>query len=294
MRPRKLAESLITPGNQDFKILQPVAADIRSRILNLDEAIPDQMLAALEAVLDPIRTGRTRLSDLDNVEKTFVGLKVEHFVRDMLGAPKGIRDLILAGEDVDVKNTVGSSWAWMIPPETYNNSGLCLLMALDEARWQAWMGLFVARPEYLGGLNRDGKRGILASSYANILWLVQGKPLPHNPWDGIDMARFRELRQIKGGTTRAATYFSENLGRPTHRTILQALLFDQLDYMKRVRGNGGAKDILKTRDIALLSGTFFNDSLSQMGLPTIAKDEFVAIYAGSPMIKRYLQEIGEL
>lgn len=293
-RARRLAPSTVQHEHQDFTILEPLAADILRRSPNLIFALPEAMLAALESVLDPVRTGRTRLAELDNVEKTFVGLKAEHFVRDMLDAPKGLRDLVLAGQNVDVKNTVGSSWAWMIPPETFRDSEPCLLMALDESRWQAWMGLIVARPEYLGSPNRDGKRGILSAAYANIWWLVEAAPLPRNHWDGIDMARFRELRKIRGGTARAAQYFRENLRRPTHRSVLEALLFDQADYMKRLRGNGGAKDELRPNDIALVSGAYFNAVLISMGLPVIGTDEHIAIDARTEQEWRILREAGEL
>lgn len=293
-RQRRLVPSNVQYGHRDFEMLAPLAADIVRRSPNLAVTLPGVMFAALESVLEPVRTGRTRLAELDNVEKTFVGLKAEHFVRDLLDAPKGLRDLVLAGQNVDIKNTVGNSWAWMIPPETYRDSEPCLLMALDATRWQAWMGLFVARPEYLRKKNRDGKRGILAASYVHIIWLVQAAPLPRNHWDGIDMARFRELRKMKGGTVRAALYFTENLRRPTHRSVLEALLFDQVDYMKRVRGNGGAKDVLKQNKIALLSGNYFNPILRKMGLPAIGNDEHIAIDVQTAEEERILIEAGEL
>ena len=294
LSPRKLVASSMGPEHPDFHTLAPIAADIEARVPSLLTELPAQMLAAFESVLEPVRTGRTRLAELDNVEKTFVGLKVEHFVRDMLGAPKGIRDLVLASQNVDVKNTVGKTWAWMIPPETYRSSEPCLLMALDEARWQAWMGLIVARPDYLGNPNRDEKRGILVNAYSNILWLVQGVSLPPNHWLGLDMARFRELRQIKGGSLRAAVYFRENLRRPTHRSVLQALLYDQHDYMKRLRDNGGAKDILKEENIALLSGKYSNQLLIQLGLTPIGNDEHIALDVRTHTESRILRENGEL
>lgn len=291
---RSIASSRVEPGHKDFSTLAPIAADVRRRVSNLESELPLQIYMAMEYVLDPIRTGRTRLAELDNVEKTFVGLKVEHFVRDMLDAPKGIRDLVLAGQNVDIKNTVNPGWSWMIPPETYNSSEPCLLIAIDELRWEVWTGLIAARQEYLGKPNRDGKRGIPTWAYENILWLVKAAPLPKNSWEGIDMARFRELRQMSGGTRRAAMYFRENIGRPTHRSVLQALLYDQLDYMKRLRDNGGAKDRLKIEGIALLSGTYFNKLLYKMGMSTIDKDEHIAIRPINSEQERLLRDYGEL
>lgn len=294
MRARRLAASSIVLAHRDFSILDPLAAEILGRVPELIATLPDQMLAALESVLEPVRTGRTQLSDLDNVEKTFVGLKVEHFVRDMLDAPKGIRDLVLAGQNVDIKNTVGNSWSWMIPPETYRKSEPCLLMALDAARWEAWMGLIVARPDYLGKPNRDGKRRILSKAYTHISWLVQAARLPRNHWDGIDMARFRDLRKVNGGNVRAERYFIENLRRPTHRSVLLALLYDQKDPMKRVRGNGGVKDILKPQGIAILSGKYDSALLRRLGYSDVGLEEHIAVDARSAADARLLREGGSL
>lgn len=268
-----------SPLASDREILESVRADIVSRLAGRDLAteLSERVLQALEFVLDPVRTGRTRLSQLDNVEKTFVGLKVEHFVRDLFDAPKGIRDLVLAGRDVDVKNTIGSARSWMIPPESYRDADPCLLIASDEVRRLCWMGLLVTRPEYLGAPNRDNKRRVLSSAYVRILWLVEAQPWPKDRWAGLDMARFRELRKIKNGNERAAEFFAENLRRPVHRSVTQALLFDQHDYMKRLRSNGGAKDLLRQRGIALLSGNFFNPVLERMGMARIGNDEHIAV-----------------
>ena len=84
------------------------------------------------------------------------------------------------------------------------------------------------------------------------------------------MERFRDLRKVKGGTVRAAEFFRENLGKVVHRSIVQGLLFDQKDYMKRIRGNGGARDILAREDIAILSGAYRRDPIAALGLPVLA------------------------
>jgi hypothetical protein len=292
-RPRTIAASIVGPAHPDFAILSPIEQDIYRRISQPQTTVPEQLSAALEFVLDPVRTGRTHLSQLDNVEKTFVGLKVEHFLRDLLDAPKGIRDLELAGQNVDVKNTVGDSWSWMIPPETYRDSEPCLLAAIDEPRREVWLGLIVAKPDYLGKPNRDLKRGILSKSYENILWLLKAAPLPRDPWVGIDMRRFLELRKMVGGRKRAAAFFRENLRRPVLRSVLEALLYDQNDPMKRLRANHGAKDILKDENIALLSGKYFKSLLAQLGFPHVESDEYIAIDGRSEEDGRLLRGAGQ-
>lgn len=277
-------------------VLEEIAAEIRMRmgVNDMGAALAELVLDAIEFVLDPVRTGRTRLAQLDNVEKTFIGLKVEHFVRDVLDAPKGVRDLVLAGRDVDVKNTVGASWCWMIPPETYRNAEPCLLIAANEERRLCWMGLIVTNDQYLGAKNRDGKRAVLSRAYRHINWLVEAHPLPRDRWAGLDMGRFRELRSVKGGSRRAAQFFCENLRRPIHRSVAQALLHDQHDYMKRLRGNGGARDILRTSGVALLSGAYFNPLLEQLGLPRIGNDEHIAVDARSEAELKILRGAGQI
>jgi hypothetical protein len=271
----------IPESHHDYQLL----ARLRSAIFTyaggenkLISTLPVILQDAIDFVLDPVRTARTKISELDNVEKTFIGLKIEHCLRDFLNVPKGLRDLHIDNTDVDVKNTVGATW--MIPPETYRNEEPCLLIAIADTEKRFWLGLIVARNDYLGSAkgNRDAKRSVVKKGMESILWIVAGKKLPASRWNGIDMARFRDLRMIKGGSKRAASFFRENIGKAIHRNVVQTLLFDQKDYMKRIRGNGGARDILKRERIALLSATFDRKKLEQLSSVRISKDEFIAIH----------------
>lgn len=243
---------------------------------------PSLLQDAIDFVLDPVHTARRAVSELDNVEKTFIGLKVEHFLRDFLDVPKGLRDLRIDGTDVDIKNTVGGTW--MIPPETYRNQEPCLLIAIADEDKQCWLGIMLARGEYLGSEsgNRDKKRQVTRVGQRNILWIIAGAALPASRWVGIDMLQFRQLRSEKGGTKRATEFFRSNLGKTIHRTIVQALLFDQRDYMKRLRGNGGARDMLRKEGVQLLSGAYDSKKISALGLGPISKEEFVAVRLPEP------------
>jgi hypothetical protein len=292
----KIPKSRVVAGHADFEILDQISKGIRSTIdVELADAVASLTVSAFEFVLDPISTGRTSIIDLDNVEKTFVGLKVEHFIRDIFDAPKGLRDLIICGIDVDVKHTLSRSWSWMIPPETIRDEGACLLIASSEYQRKSWMGLIMARPSYLGRPNRDGKCSILSSSYHDILWLVEGVSWPKDKWSGLDMMRFRELRKSNGsGAQRASDFFRENIGRAIHRDVACALLHDQKDPMKRLRGNKGAKDILRPEGIALMSGTYYNGVLKRLNLPTIGADEFIAVRPNNIQELEILKNAGEL
>ena len=264
--------------HQDFRSLDQIKRAILGNCGGekaLAAALPTLIADAVDFVVDPIRTARTLISELDSVEKTFIGLKIEHFLRDFLDFPKGIRDLRIGDVDVDVKTTVRQTW--MIPPETFRNSEPCLLILTATEERFCSMGLILARDEYLNRPNRDGKRSVKAAAFADILWLVERQPLPESRWTGIDMIRFRELRKLRGGKKRAAAFFRENLKRVIYRSVVQGLLFDQDDYMKRVRANGGAKDILSTESIAILSGAYHSNAIKALGLPKCSRDEFISV-----------------
>lgn len=282
-------------AHPDYPTLSALRDEIARRAGGLDKLtarFPELVRDAVDFVLDPVRTARTRLHELDNVEKTFIGLKLEHFVRDMLDVPKGLRDLEINGTDVDIKNTIGGNWS--IPQETYRNSEPCLLMAVDETAHLCFLGLIIAKLEYLhGGVgNRDTKRGVSTAGFANILWIVNGAPFRQSRFIGLDMDRFRELRKTLAGNERVAQFCRENLRRVVHRDVVQALLFDQYDYMKRIRANGGAPDTLRHEKIAILIGTYKKDRLAaaELGFPDLKPDEVVAVAPGSPQDERYMVE----
>lgn len=269
---------MIDPRHPDFLTLSKIRDGILSRTGGSDlltEELPNIIKNAVDFVLDPVRTARTKLSELDKVEKTFIGLKIEHYLRDWLDVPKGLhRDLLIDGLEVDIKNTVGSTW--MIPPETYRNEEPCLLIATAKFDGRCWLGLVVARNTYLNAPNRDGKRSVNETGKRNIMWLVEGVPYPPSRWEGIDIRRFRELRKLEPGTVRAAQFFRENIGRPVHRSVVQALLHDQKDYMKRLRFNGGARDLLAKEGIRLLSRVFDAHEAEALGY-SLDDDEFLAV-----------------
>jgi hypothetical protein len=269
------------PDHPDFATVSFIANELEQLAGGRDmlrATFPLLVQDAVDFVIDPVRTARTRISDLDSVEKTFIGLKIEHFLRDFLGIPNGLRDLRIGGLDVDVKNTVRATW--MIPPETFSNEEPCVLVMVATERNACSLGVFIARASYLNKPNRDRKRSVRKKSFENIWWLLEGEPLPESRFAGLDMARFRQLRQIRGGAKRTAQFFRENLGQAWHRDVLLGLLHDQLDPMKRVRGNGGARDLLAPEGIALLSGVYNAKEVAELNAASVGRDEFIALKVG--------------
>ena len=287
----RVIPSIVAPGHPDFAALDKIRAGVLARVSGpaaLAERFPALVREAIDFVLDPIHTARTRMTELDSIEKTFVGLKIEHLVRDMLDVPKGLRDLVIDGIDVDIKNTVSDTW--MIPPETYRPEDACLVVASEEATHRCWLGLLIARNAYLNAPNRDEKRSVSAAGFTHIMWLIEAAPYPQSRWATINMDRFREIRKMRGGTKRAVAFFSENLRKPIHRIVIQSLLL-QHDYMKRLRANGGARDVLRFRGIALLSGIYDAAVIRQLRLPAIGSEEMMAVDAKNAaeeaLLKKY-------
>lgn len=287
-------KSIVEPGHSDYEGLRSIASVVVEKMgghEQLQSIFPEMIRDVIDRIIDPVTTGRTRFEHLDNVEKTFIGLKVEHVLRDLMDVPKGLRDLIINGMDVDVKNTVRDTWT--IPPETYRDEEPCLLIASDEATNECWFGVIFARDQYLTqGKNRDGKRSVSAEGFRHIWWMLEAHSYPKSRWLNIDMERFRYLRGVKFGSKRLAMFLRENTNMPIHRTVIQALLFDQKDYMKRVRGNGGVRDVLRREKIAVLSGAYDSGLIRELDLPATGSEEIIAVWPISALQERLMRAKG--
>jgi hypothetical protein len=52
--------------------------------------------------------------------------------------------------------------------------------------------------------------------------------------------------------------------------------------MKRARGNGGARDVLRKEQIAVLSGAYDSNLLAAIGISHVQRDELIAVSPLSP------------
>lgn len=282
----KFPETDIPPDHRDYGTLTRVRDAIYRDVggaHKLSEKLPEIIKNAVDFVLDPAATLRTQMSELDKVEKTFIGLKIEHYLRDLIGCEKGLkRDTKIDGIDVDIKNTIGSTW--MIPHD-YQDEEPCILIATAKFDGRCWLGLIIARDEYLNAKrgNNDRKRSVSEQGKRNILWLVRDQPYPPSRWHGLDMKRFKELRNsVQSGNKRASQFFLENLDVIIHKSVLEALLYDQEDFMRRMRGDRsrkGARDLLEEKGIILLCGAWSETNLlaQRSGIRKLAYDEWVAV-----------------
>jgi len=241
-----------------------------------EEEIPALLRQAIDEVIDPARSKRFTLDEIQSTEKTYLGTKIEILLRNALGVEFGDEmDLLIDGVEVDVKNTIGSSWT--IPNEAVGH--VCILISTNETKAVCSFGLIFIRAEILNpGRNRDQKTTIKKAQLTNAHWLLRDAPYPSNFWLGLEPQQRRAIVSPRGGTDRVAMLFRLYQSRPISRKLIVALA-QQDDPMKRLRKNGGARDQLGLEGILILSGQSKANRqlIAKAGLPPCKRDEFMSV-----------------
>jgi hypothetical protein len=266
----------LDPSHRDYELLTKIEQALVRQAGGWEKFcvdIPRLLRQAIDEVIDSYRSGRFTVAELEKTEKTYLGTKIEILLRNHLKLKKGkILDLDVDGIEVDVKNTIGKNWT--IPNEAHNHT--CLFISTDEKKAVCTVGLMLVRPEVLNpGRNRDQKATVAVASFEHIHWLLFNAPYPENFWEKIGGAALKKLTAPRGGTDRLVLLFRNYPNQPISRTIVQALA-QQKDYMRRLRANGGARDLLSKEGVALLSGNYDRAIIERLGLPAIGKDYFVS------------------
>ena len=72
---QRFVGSLVNESHPDYAALSRIRDGIMRRMgsRDLGTLLPSLIKDAVDFVLDPVRTGRTQLEELDRVEKTFIG-----------------------------------------------------------------------------------------------------------------------------------------------------------------------------------------------------------------------------
>lgn len=115
------------------------------------------------------------------------------------------------------------------------------------------------------GENRDQKTSFSAAGTKNIWWLVSEFAYTPNFWSCIDDDLRGQIMKSGKGTKRLAMLFEHCIGMPVSRVQVAAIAA-QDDFMKRLRRNGGARDILGPKGIAILYSETDRDLMLQLGL----------------------------
>ena len=231
---------------------------------------------SLDEVIDMPRTGRYCLAQTEKTEKTYVGTKVEIVLRHELGLERGNKlDANIDGYEVDIKNTTGNNW--MIPREAIDE--ICLLAQTSEQKGTFSVGLLRCSEDNLSlGGNRDLKKSVSANGKRKILWLVKDGQMPKNVFLHMDTETRDRIFNAGGATRRLAELFRSMTGVIIHRYLVESVS-QQLDYMKRLRRNGGAQDILDEEGLEILWGgrKQDNEAAQLAGYRPLSRDEFICL-----------------
>jgi Restriction endonuclease NaeI len=236
----------------------------------------------LDQLYDGQHSGRWNYDQLRKTEKTHMGTLVEINLHRQFGFDDGdVTDYRIAGIEVDCKYSM-SNGGWELPPEVIGQ--LCLVVTASDADSSWAAGLLRVRESYLRGRpNRDAKRQLSAASRPQVrqLWPAHGR-LPENLIAHLEAStreRIFSARAPRGplhGQARCNELFRSVQRRIIRRAEL-ATVAQQDDFMKRARGNGGARTQLQPEGILVL-GHQENDPLvaAALGLPVPQKGEFIS------------------
>ena len=260
---------------------------VQAELYRLDP-VGDTVATVLRDTLDQLydgqHSGRFAYSQLHKTEKTHMGTLVEiNLHREFEFGDGDATDYRIAGTEVDCKYSM-SYGGWELPPEAVGQ--VCLLITADDLRSTWAAGLIRVQDPFLRkGSNRDAKRQLTRHSRGRIrgLW-PQNRRLAPNLFlylrpdvrDRIFTARAQSGDQH--GQARTNELFRLVQRRIIRRAEL-ATVAQQDDFMKRARGNHGARSLLRPEGILVL-GHQDNDPLvaAALGLPVPKKGEFISAW----------------
>ncbi|MEV0971233.1 NaeI family type II restriction endonuclease [Microtetraspora glauca] len=230
-----------------------------------------------DMLLDGQHTGRFRWEQLHKTEKTHCGTLIEINLQREFGFADGeVLDYSIAGSEVDCKYSQDLA-DWMIPPEAAGEILLGLWANDHAGRWSA--GLVRADQENLNpGRNRDAKRTLSKHGRTAIRWLFKDAPLQENVLLRLADKDIDAIFRPTSGQKRINELFRRAQGRPISRNVVATVAMQE-DYMKRVRGNGGARSALRSEGIVIF-GQYRNhaQAAAALGLPSPGPGEFVSAH----------------
>ncbi|MFE7510539.1 NaeI family type II restriction endonuclease [Streptomyces sp. NPDC057540] len=242
----------------------------------------------IDQLLDGEHTGRFDWNCLHKTEKTHAGTLVEINLLRAFGLKSGLdMDYLIEGIEVDCKFSQ-TPYGWMIPPEALDE--ICLVVWADdsESKWSA--GLLRANRSKLTTNedvtkkgNRDGKFRLTKKDRSLVHWIWSDMPLEENLLLHLDKETKEAIltagsdSKRSPGQAKVNELFRRVQKRRINRTVIRTLA-QQKDYMKRVRGDGGARDRLRDEGI-LICGDYPNHRMvaETLGLPMPQEGENVSV-----------------
>ncbi|MEU7514562.1 NaeI family type II restriction endonuclease [Streptomyces sp. NPDC042898] len=250
-------------------------AMVREALLDLDPsgrrmtAVLDQATVRL---LDGELTGRYRWEQLTRSEKATAGQLVENLMRhDFRFGPGGSLDFRIAGVDVELKVTSGSTW--IISREAQGR--VCVLVRVDHRRGLWSLGVVRATEELLvAGANKDGKRNLSRAGHEAIEWIHTDSRLPVNVLNRLPAADVQTILAQATVQGRVNELFRVAQRQSVTRPVLAAVA-RQRDAAKRGRD---AQRILAAEGILVLNHQNSGPEIARvLGLPVPEKGTWVSV-----------------
>ncbi len=245
------------------------------------DRVAEVLRDTLDQLYDGQRTGRWNFQQLHKTEKTHMGTLVEiNLHREFNFQDGAATDYRIAGVEVDCKYSMNA--VWTLPPEVVGHIALLLTSDDRDSTWRA--GVIRVTSDLLNvGRNRDAKATLSRLGRSKIRWLWATHPglapnlflqLSHDDREAIFGAKARR------GNQHGQARVNELFRRVQHQIIRRAELAtvaQQDDFMKRARGNGGARTALRPEGIIVL-GHQDNDPVvaAALGLDVPRKGQFVS------------------
>ncbi|MCZ7853714.1 NaeI family type II restriction endonuclease [Agrobacterium salinitolerans] len=264
-------------SHPDYATLAPLVETILAQAGGFDsfaENVPPLLRKAIDEVIDAPRTDRFTIDQAEKTEKTYLGTKIEIFIRRFLKLSKGkTLDLLVNGVEVDIKNTTARDW--MVPRESVGRPAM--VIRTNEKKALCDVGLVVFHKHYLGlSENQDKKGRLTAANRVHIWWILNEFPYPPNFWEVLPKKQREEIVNAGSPNSMVAKLFEVMQRIPISRTQIEVVA-KQHDYMRRLRKGGGARDILTTKGIAVLSGIYDKKLINALGLGPATSEEFISV-----------------
>lgn len=238
----------------------------------------------LDQLYDGANTGRYCFEQLHKTEKTHMGTLVEiNLQREFDFADGDATDYRIAGIQIDCKYSMSA--AWTLPPEVVGHLALLVTASDEKSTWRA--GIVRVTEDLLNkGRNRDAKGTLskLGRDRIRWLWPDHGRLAPNLflQLDAVTRDRILNARAKRGsrhGQARVNELFRSVQRRLIRRAEVLTVA-QQLDPMKRVRGNGGARQHLAAEGIVILGHMGKEpDTAERLGFPRPRSGEFIAVTA---------------
>lgn len=248
----------------------------------------DIIRSAVDYVIDAPTLFRYSVADLEPDEKTAVGKRIERLLRFNFKIPRGKKlDIYLAGEDVDIKTTMGKNWMF----SKSSHDRINLLFAYDESKATFSVGLAYVLEDHLNAPNRDQKRSLSSEHRSNISWILKDASYQPNFLGMLPKSDLDKIVSPKSGLQRVVNLLRLSTGVVIPRHVICSVA-NQKDPMKRIRSNGGARDLLWDESILVLSGTYDGDKrIAQEALGIhLGNDETLSVHSQDPRMSVQLVE----